>query len=79
LEAFFEPLGLSSLVAHFAAEAVDLQTMLDWEDPRTEIKELGILQRGVVFKIAKALEAYKDPAQNNKQPQQGGSLFGGGR
>eukprot|EP01127_Copromyxa_protea_P008757 TRINITY_DN2013_c0_g1_i2.p1 TRINITY_DN2013_c0_g1~~TRINITY_DN2013_c0_g1_i2.p1 ORF type:complete len:1369 (-),score=377.94 TRINITY_DN2013_c0_g1_i2:22-3597(-) len=71
LEAFLLGLGLP-LVEQFSQEMIDLDQMLDWEDPRAELIDLGITQRGVIARICKALEAKKEPA-----PSIFASVFGG--
>jgi hypothetical protein len=41
---------------------IDLDQMLEWRDPRAELIDLGITQRGVITRICKALEARKAQA-----------------
>lgn len=38
-----------------------------WEDPKQELAELGITQKGVIFRIAKALDAYKAKSGGKKR------------
>ena len=59
LDDFLAELGLSSLVDTFTNEAIDMDTMLAWEDPKKELSELGVTQKGVVFRITKGLDGYR--------------------
>ena len=59
LENFLAELGLGSLLDTFAAEMVDMDTMLAWEDPKRELFDLGITQKGILFRISKGLDIYK--------------------
>jgi hypothetical protein len=52
---FLQPVGVE-YAAVFAREAVDLEVMLLWDDPETELKEMGITQRGVLFKLTKLIK-----------------------
>lgn len=52
---FLQPVGVE-YASVFAREAVDLEVMLQWENPETELKEMGITQRGVLFKLVKLIK-----------------------
>jgi len=70
-----------------AREAVDLDTMLDWPEPRKELIELGITQRGLLSKILLALDQERPKRGRKRAPVQveapkeepsfWSSLFGG--
>jgi hypothetical protein len=59
LDSFFTNLGIPKLGEFFANEAIDLSTMLAWDDPEFQLRSLGIPQQGVVFRISHALKKMK--------------------
>eukprot|EP01124_Arcella_intermedia_P036218 TRINITY_DN944_c0_g1_i1.p1 TRINITY_DN944_c0_g1~~TRINITY_DN944_c0_g1_i1.p1 ORF type:complete len:1599 (-),score=476.58 TRINITY_DN944_c0_g1_i1:2-4798(-) len=58
LKEFFETTGVPALADFFAEQAIDLETMLAWEDPEKQLQDIGIGQQGVLFRIVRALDAY---------------------
>eukprot|EP01128_Nolandella_sp_AFSM9_P007297 TRINITY_DN3957_c0_g1_i1.p1 TRINITY_DN3957_c0_g1~~TRINITY_DN3957_c0_g1_i1.p1 ORF type:complete len:1145 (-),score=296.70 TRINITY_DN3957_c0_g1_i1:92-3526(-) len=55
---FFDALGLP-LADSFIAEAIDVDTMLIWTDPKQELLEMGVTQKGVIARIINALAKRK--------------------
>jgi hypothetical protein len=59
---FLQPVGVE-LAATFAKEAVDLDIILMWENPEHELKEIGITQRGIIFKLVKLIKDLQKETQ----------------
>eukprot|EP01125_Pyxidicula_operculata_P014081 TRINITY_DN466_c5_g1_i1.p1 TRINITY_DN466_c5_g1~~TRINITY_DN466_c5_g1_i1.p1 ORF type:complete len:714 (-),score=198.04 TRINITY_DN466_c5_g1_i1:330-2471(-) len=58
LDAFLEKIGVP-LGEIFAKEAIDLDVMLAWDNPEAELRDIGIHQKGVIFRVVKGLEKLK--------------------
>lgn len=63
------------LAESFAAEAVDVDTMLAWKDVKAELIELGVTQRGVISKIANAIEEERQRRSTSSVANVASSFF----